>query len=112
MGWELQDVEKPFIAQLQGLGWTHVEGSIDDPAVTGRGSFAEVVQEAVLRERLRAINLRDGAPWLDDERLAEAVAAITRLPRRTCRRITRPSCAACWRWPVPAPRRSRPSCCA
>ncbi len=79
MGWELEDVEKPFVAQLQGLGWTHVEGSIDDPAVTGRGSFAEVVQEAVLRERLRAINLRDGEPWLDDTRLAEAVAAITRL---------------------------------
>ncbi len=79
MGWELEDVEKPFVAQLQGLGWTHIEGSIDDPAVTARGSFAEVVQEAVLRERLRAINLRDGQPWLDDERLAEAVAAITRL---------------------------------
>lgn len=79
MGWELDDVEKPFVAQLQGLGWTHIEGSIDDPAVTARGSFSEVVQEAVLRERLRAINLRAGEPWLDDERLAEAVAAITRL---------------------------------
>ncbi|GGH90161.1 restriction endonuclease subunit R [Pseudomonas fluvialis] len=79
MGWELEDVEKPFVAQLQGLGWTHIEGSIDDPAVTARGSFAEVVQEAVLRERLRAINLRDGQPWLNDERIAEAVAAITRL---------------------------------
>lgn len=79
MGWELEDVEKPFVAQLQGLGWTHIEGSLDDPAVTGRGSFAEVVQEAVLREGLRAINLRDGELWLDDERLAEAVAAITRL---------------------------------
>ena len=72
MGWELEDVEKPFVAQLQGVGWTHIEGSIDDPAVTGRGSFAEVVQEAVLRERLRAINLRDGEPWLDDERLEAA----------------------------------------
>lgn len=79
MGWELEDVEKPFVAQLEGLGWTHVEGSLDDPAVTGRGSFAEVVQEAMLREQLCAINLRDGEPWLDDERLAEAVAAITRL---------------------------------
>jgi len=79
VGWELDDVEKPFVAQLQGLGWTHIEGSLDDPAVTGRGSFAEVVQEALLRERLRAINLRDGEPWLDDQRLAEALAAITRL---------------------------------
>ncbi|MCQ8105463.1 type I restriction endonuclease subunit R [Methylomonas sp. SURF-2] len=82
MGRELEDVEKPFIAQLTQLGWTPVEGSLDDPAVTGRGSFAEVIQEAVLRERLRALNLHDGRPWLDDERIAEAVAAISRLSGR------------------------------
>ena len=79
MGWELEDVEKPFVVQLQGLGWTPVEGSLDDPALTERKSFAEVLQESVLRERLRAINLRDGQPWLDEERLGEAVATITRL---------------------------------
>ncbi|WP_150302436.1 type I restriction endonuclease subunit R, partial [Pseudomonas profundi] len=79
MGWELEDVEKPFVTQLQGLGWAHTEGSLDIPAVTGRSSFAEVIQSAVLRARLGAINLRDGQPWLDDERIAEALAAITRL---------------------------------
>lgn len=80
MGWELEDVEKPFVAQLQGLGWTHIEGSLDDPAVTGRGSFTEVIQEGVLREQLRALNPGpDGAPWLDDARLLEAVSALTRL---------------------------------
>jgi type I restriction enzyme R subunit len=80
MGWELEDVEAPFVTQLQALGWTHVEGSLDDPAVTGRASFAEVIQEGVLRERLRALNPGpDGQPWLDDARLSEAVAAITRL---------------------------------
>lgn len=79
MGWELDDVEQPFVAQLQGLGWTHIEGSLDIPAVTGRNTFAEVIQEAQLRERLRIINLRDGKPWLDDERISEAVSAITRL---------------------------------
>lgn len=26
MGWELDDVEKPFVAQLQALGWTEIEG--------------------------------------------------------------------------------------
>lgn len=78
MGWELEDVEKPFVAQLQGLGWTHIEGRTDDPTVTGRSTFAEVIQETVLRQQLRALNLHDGVPWLDDERLAEAVAAITR----------------------------------
>ncbi|WP_024869263.1 type I restriction endonuclease subunit R [Pseudoxanthomonas suwonensis] len=80
MGWELEDVEKPFVAQLEGLGWVHVEGSLDDPKVTARGSFSEVIQEGVLRERLRALNPGpDGQPWLDDARLSEAVAAITRL---------------------------------
>lgn len=80
MGWELEDVEEPFVAQLEGLGWVHVEGSLDDPKVTGRSSFSEVIQEGVLRERLRALNPGpDGQPWLDDARLSEAVAAITRL---------------------------------
>ena len=80
MGWELDDVEKPFVAQLQALGWAHIEGSIDDPSVTGRTGFAEVIQEGLLLEHLRALNLGpDGAPWLDDARLLEAVSAITRL---------------------------------
>lgn len=80
MGWELEDVEKPFVAQLQALGWAHIEGSLDDPAVTGRTGFAEVIQGGLLREQLRALNLGpDGLPWLDEARLDEAVTAITRL---------------------------------
>lgn len=80
MGWELEDVEKPFVAQLQALGWAHIEGSLDDPAVTGRTGFAEVIQERLLREQLRALNLGpDGLPWLDEARLDEVVTAITRL---------------------------------
>lgn len=80
MGWELEDVEKPFVAQLQALGWTHVEGSLDTPAVTGRTSFAEVIQVNVLREQLHALNPGpDGQPWLDAAKMSEAVAAITRL---------------------------------
>ena len=80
MGWDLEDVEIPFVAQLQALGWSHIEGSIDDPAVTGRTSFAEVIQEELLREQLRALNPGpDGAPWLDEVRLDEAVTAITKL---------------------------------
>jgi type I restriction enzyme R subunit len=85
MGWELEDVEKPFVAQLQSLGWDYIDGCIDDPRNTGRGSFAEVIQESVLRKKLAEINLRevDGqrVPWLDDARLSEAVAAITRISR-------------------------------
>lgn len=80
MGWELADVEKPFVAQLQALDWAYTEGSLETPALTGRSSFTEVIQEGVLRERLRALNPGpDGQPWLDEARLPEAVAAITRL---------------------------------
>lgn len=80
MGWELEDVERPFVAQLQALGWQHIAGNLDDPAATGRSSFAQVVQEDVLRQQLQALNPGpDGQPWLDDVRLAEAVAAVTRL---------------------------------
>jgi type I restriction enzyme, R subunit len=35
MGWELEDVEKPFAAQLQALGSVHAEGSLDDAATFG-----------------------------------------------------------------------------
>jgi type I restriction enzyme, R subunit len=81
MGWELEDVEKPFVVQLQSLGWTHAEGSLDNPAITGRTNFTEVIQEGVLRERLRALNPGpDGVtPWLDHERIYEALGALTRL---------------------------------
>jgi type I restriction enzyme R subunit len=89
MGWELEDVEKPFVAQLEALGWTYMAGSLDDPRDSGRTNFSEVIQEAVLRRKLAEINLRevDGQqlPWLDEERISEAVSAITRIatPRVT-----------------------------
>lgn len=80
MGWELEEVERPFIAQLQKLGWQPIEGSLDDPTVTHRTCFTEVIQEDVLRRQLHGLNPGpDGLPWLDDARLSEAVAAITRL---------------------------------
>lgn len=80
MGWELEDVEKPLVAQLKSLGWSHIEGSLDNPAVTSRATFAEVVQESVLREQLLTLNAGpDGQSWLDEARISEAVAAITRL---------------------------------
>ncbi len=80
MGWELTDVEQPLVEQLQSLGWTYFEGSLDDPAQTGRASFAEVLQTGVLREQLLALNLGpDGLPWLDAGRLDEALNALSKL---------------------------------
>ncbi len=79
-GPEYKEVELPFIQHLQGMGWEYIEGSLENPAATGRDSFAQVIQERVLREQLRRINLRDGRPWLDEARLSQAVGALTRLP--------------------------------
>lgn len=79
MGWELEAVEKPFVEQLTRMGWQFMAGDIDDPGVTGRASFREVLQEGTLRRQLRALNLRDGQPWLDEARIAQAVGALTRI---------------------------------
>ena len=56
-----------------------IEGSKSDPAVTERESF----RGSILEDRLRAALLKinpgpDGAPWLDDARLAEVVSSLTR----------------------------------
>jgi type I restriction enzyme R subunit len=84
MHWELDEVERPFVEQLTAMGWRYVVGDIDQPAATGRASFAGVVQESMLRRQLYALNLREIAgveqPWLDDERLTQAISAITRIP--------------------------------
>jgi type I restriction enzyme, R subunit len=80
MGWELEEVERPMVEQLLGLGWHYLEGDLDDPARSGRSAFSEVVQEAALRCQLHALNLHKGRPWLDEERLTQAVGALTRVP--------------------------------
>ncbi|MEX8504383.1 type I restriction endonuclease subunit R [Leptothrix ochracea] len=85
MGWELDTVEKPFVEQLVAMGWRYLAGSLDAPADTGRSGFTEVIQEATLRRQIRALNLREVAPgqhqpWLDEERVSQAVGALTRLP--------------------------------
>ncbi len=81
MGWELETVERPFVEQLLTMGWRYLEGDLDDPARTGRTRFTEAIQEATLRHQLHALNLgASGQPWLDDERLSQAIGAITRIP--------------------------------
>ena len=84
MGPELTHSEQPFIDQLVAMGWTFIPGDLDDPAVTGRRQFSEVLQTGVLRERLKAINLRrldtgNKVEWLDEERISGAVSALQRI---------------------------------
>ena len=78
-GPEYERVELPLVEQLKALGWSHVAGSKSDPWVTRRRSFREVFLEGRLRDALRRINLdRDGKPWLDDGRVAQAVGVLLR----------------------------------
>ncbi len=79
-GPEFTEVELPFIQQMEHEGWDYIEGSLDSPSATHRETFAQVIMEPLLRERLLTINTRNGKPWLDERRLDQAVSAITRLP--------------------------------
>lgn len=73
-------VEVPFIAQLKGMGWNHLEGDIDVPYLTERESFRQVLLTGRLRDAIRRINLdENGQPWLDEHRIGQAVSAIERL---------------------------------
>lgn len=79
-GREYIDVELPLIQQLKGLGWSHIEGSTTDPAVTERESFRDVLLRGRLRGALAQLNPSpEGAAWLDDSRLSEAVSSLERI---------------------------------
>jgi len=79
-GPEFEYVEQPFIDQLIGMGWKFTTGNLDHSTATGRGSFREVLIEDDLRTAVRRINLDpSGEPWLDDDRITQAVNALQRL---------------------------------
>ena len=79
LGPEHTQVEVPFLNQLADLGWKVHGVNADEPSPGGRESFDDVFLMADLRKALRSINLRDGKPWLDDARIAQAINAISRL---------------------------------
>lgn len=88
-GPEYVQVEAPLLRQLMLMGWTHLPGQPEsafkpeDPAASGRESFAEVLMESRLRKALRAINLGPGGePWLDDARISQALGELTRITAR------------------------------
>jgi len=71
--WEYDLVERPFFQQLTTMGWTWLEGDVDVPELTERTSFREVLLKNRLAAAIRKINLRNGQPWLDDERIARVI---------------------------------------
>jgi type I restriction enzyme R subunit len=40
---EYNEVELPFINQLKSLGWQYIEGSWDNPQITDRENFKQVL---------------------------------------------------------------------
>lgn len=73
---EYRYVEKPFLDQLDALGWTIIdqgESSIpSDPSKSLRSSFREIVLKNELFKALREINLTDESqPWLTEKQLEE-----------------------------------------
>jgi type I restriction enzyme R subunit len=74
--WEYDLVERPFCEQLKLMGWQWIEGDTDVPELTERENFREPLLKGRLATALRNLNLRDGAPWLDGERIRRIIEKL------------------------------------
>ncbi|MCS4174581.1 type I restriction endonuclease subunit R [Salinibacter ruber] len=76
---EYRKTEKPFMDQLQLMGWAVEDGDTEVPYLSGeRESFRGVFLREDLRDTLRRINRYDGEPWLDEARIDQAVYELER----------------------------------
>lgn len=85
---EYLHVERPFLDQLRGLGWTivdHGNATIpSDPAASLRASFREWILPEVFRQSVRAINrTAEDKEWLTGRQLDDLRDQILRQPSRT-----------------------------
>ncbi|MEH0633888.1 type I restriction endonuclease [Streptomyces bottropensis] len=73
---ERDEVERPLVAQLEAMGWTHVPGVELD---TLDAAVPLLVDQ--LRPALRRINLRgsDGQPWMGEDDIRRAVSELASL---------------------------------
>ena len=78
--WEYDLVERPFCEQLKAMGWQWIEGDVDVPELTERANFREVMLRGRLTTALRKLNLRDGQPWLDDDRINRLIQELAQAP--------------------------------
>jgi len=76
-GPETHDVQRPLIDQLVAMGWMATKGSLNHPSATHRRSFSEGLLLEDLRYSLLRINPdHEGNPWMDDDRVSQAVSAL------------------------------------
>lgn len=77
---EYHFVEKPFLTQLEQLGWTCIDqgqGIPQDPTKSFRTSFREVTLKEYFLQSIKAINTTNGKPWLTDSQLQDIYDEIT-----------------------------------
>jgi type I restriction enzyme, R subunit len=78
---EYKFVEKPFLDQLDTLGWNIIdqgEGIPQDPSKSLREDFRQVVLKEAFKDSVRSINLTvDGKKWLTDHQLEELFQELT-----------------------------------
>lgn len=82
---EYHFVEKPFLAQLEQLGWTSIDlgqGIPKDPTKSFRTSFREVTLKENFLQSVKAINTSNGKQWLTDQQLKDLYAEITEHPAK------------------------------
>ena len=78
---EYRFVEKPFLDQLDALGWDVIdqgEGIPKDPAVSHRSDFREIVLKDIFKLSVHRMNTTDdGQEWLNDKQLDDLFEELT-----------------------------------
>lgn len=78
---EYINVEQPFLAKLQEIGWCIIDqgqGIPQDPTISLRNNFKEVTLEKEFKEAIKTINkTEDGQVWLTNKQLDEIYDEVT-----------------------------------
>ncbi|OWZ84096.1 type I restriction endonuclease subunit R [Natranaerobius trueperi] len=85
---EYNYVENPFLAQLEQLGWEVIRQPQteipQDPSVSLRSDFKEVILKDVFKKQVKKINtLDDGTEWLTESQLEEIYTELTDHPYKS-----------------------------
>ncbi len=84
---EYRFVEKPFLTQLEALGWDVIdlgEGIPKDPTTSHRSDFREVVLKDIFKQSISKLNLTDdGKEWLNDNQLDDLFEELTNQTGKT-----------------------------
>ncbi|SNZ06987.1 type I restriction enzyme, R subunit [Persephonella hydrogeniphila] len=74
MGREFTEVEKPFLDQLESIGWEVIrldDKTKDDPTKSFRESFKEIILENKFKEAIKNIN-----PWIENDQIIQVLDKI------------------------------------